>query len=690
MSNQVEVEVVLSGAEQAQKGLSGIGETAGKMAERFDSENSKLGEGLSSLTDNVGELVGSMGELGAATKSMGSMSTASLMGLVPAVGAVVAAGFALYETFMNISGAAQEAENRTEAMAAAAGDLQSKLEALSEKGVLPTTEQLKEFTRATIDAQVAKELLQLRFEKLTKSYGKILDAQEEVTKAERVYTSGNILDVLSQSIGLTDGLAEARQSLAEAQSKYNTEVGKLLPMQDEVNKKISTAAKLNTDLEDSSAEATLSRVKENIALLESLQLRQAEIDLTEQGLKLQQIEITATKETALLQAEVNKEDAKALALLEDKLKAKLAEFNQEKQIEALRIKRRQAAQASEKQSAKSSIKRIDDQRIKEMALERQKQADLRVLRQLELQQMALDGASALQIANERYKDELTAAEGNHEKGLIAAKRYEIALTQINQQEATKREQAETQRRQREEEMRKQASALAYSSLEFDLQMMSEGLDKEIALLTLRYERERNLNAATQNEITELNRREAIERERIIEASTQAQIEQIGQFASSYGAGLAEAAYSSLLFGESFTKATGQILIALGRQAAIQSLMELAEGTAALFKPFGQAEAAGHFKAAAIFAGVSAAAGVTGKSMGGGGGAAGGGGGGATPSGAPTQAPAPQREQAEQAPMVFNINFGGAVIYDTQRAAEQAMADRITTLQNTRRRGAPRR
>jgi len=41
-------------------------------------------------------------------------------------------------------------------------------------------------------------------------------------------------------------------------------------------------------------------------------------------------------------------------------------------------------------------------------------------------------------------------------------------------------------------------------------------------------------------------------------------------------------------------------------------------------------------------------------------------------------------------MVFNINFGGAVIYDTQRAAEQALADRITTLQNTRRRGAPRR
>jgi len=41
-------------------------------------------------------------------------------------------------------------------------------------------------------------------------------------------------------------------------------------------------------------------------------------------------------------------------------------------------------------------------------------------------------------------------------------------------------------------------------------------------------------------------------------------------------------------------------------------------------------------------------------------------------------------------MVFNINFGGAVIYDTKRSAEQALADRITSLQNTRRRGAPRR
>ena len=63
---------------------------------------------------------------------------------------------------------------------------------------------------------------------------------------------------------------------------------------------------------------------------------------------------------------------------------------------------------------------------------------------------------------------------------------------------------------------------------------------------------------------------------------------------------------------------------------------------------------------------------------------------ASPTGSPQIAPTPERETAEESSMTFNINFGGAVIYDTQRAAEVALADRITNLQNTRRRGAPRR
>jgi len=74
----------------------------------------------------------------------------------------------------------------------------------------------------------------------------------------------------------------------------------------------------------------------------------------------------------------------------------------------------------------------------------------------------------------------------------------------------------------------------------------------------------------------------------------------------------------------------------------------------------------------------------------------GGGGGMTspssvsPSGLSQVAPEPERERADSGQTVFNINFGGSIVYDTKQAAERAFADRITQLQNVRRRGAPRR
>ena len=71
--------------------------------------------------------------------------------------------------------------------------------------------------------------------------------------------------------------------------------------------------------------------------------------------------------------------------------------------------------------------------------------------------------------------------------------------------------------------------------------------------------------------------------------------------------------------------------------------------------------------------------------------AGGASGGATasPSGAPQTAPAPQREQAESREMVFNLNFGGAVIYDTKEAAKRAMLGDLVRTYNQPNRGMPR-
>jgi hypothetical protein len=163
------------------------------------------------------------------------------------------------------------------------------------------------------------------------------------------------------------------------------------------------------------------------------------------------------------------------------------------------------------------------------------------------------------------------------------------------------------------------------------------------------------------------------------------MEQARSVISDYGKGFAEAAVGAALFGESFQDSIANVLNALAREAGVKAIMETAYGTAALL--LNPAQASAHFTAAGIFAGAAGLARAGGAALGGGGG--GGGAPSASPSGAPLSAPAPQREQASTEAMTFNINFGGAVIYDTRRAAEQALADRVVETINRPRRGAVR-
>jgi hypothetical protein len=704
MANQVEIDVVLTGAEEASRGLKGVGETAGKMADRFNDENSKLGEGLSSLTGNVEELVGSVKEFGSVATTVSKSNKMSFLALVPAVGAVAGALYGLYEAYLNISGAAEEAEKNTEAMAAAASDLESKLEALAEKGVIPTSDALDKFIRTNIKAQLSKEALQTKVEKLKNEFEGLQEAEDEVREA-RKGDAGFLLQLEANLRGV-NVLTLAQRKYVDVLTEYREKVDLVTKAHEENLPKLKDAAKENKALEDQSAEATLARVRENIALLNTLKLREAEINTTGTQLKVKQIEISTLKESALLRAKANEEDAKQLAKMEAELKKEIAKFNQLKQLEKLKRVQIERTEAEASKTTNKAIKRIDTRRIKELAIERQKQADLKTLRQLELEEMRQNGASALRLLTERYNDEFALAGNNQNKQLIAQKRYQLGLTQILKDEQAKREASQAEQAKRDAERIKQAQMMALESLEFDLQMQTQRqgftsqlpvisdfqtmqfeTERELELLKVRYDKERALAQESQEQITEINRREALERQKISDQSTQALINQVGEVTSQYGAGLAEAVYTSALMGDSLSESIGDILIALGKQASVESLMQTAKGVASLFTA--PQLAGNHFAAAGLFAGAAAAAGMAGKSLGGGGGG-GGGSASATPTGAPTTAPTPQREQAEQAPMVFNINFGGAVIYDTKRSAEQALADRITSLQNTRRRGAPRR
>ena len=96
MANTLDIEVELKGARDVKADLKKVGEAAGGVAQKFDSSNSKLGEGISSLTDNVSELGDAFGEVGGAISAVGSTGAKGLLLLVPAIGGVVMAGMACY------------------------------------------------------------------------------------------------------------------------------------------------------------------------------------------------------------------------------------------------------------------------------------------------------------------------------------------------------------------------------------------------------------------------------------------------------------------------------------------------------------------------------------------------------------------------------------------------------------------
>jgi len=699
-TNEVEIELVLTGAEEAVDGFKEIGETSKKMADRFAKDNEKLGEGLGNITTNVKDIASSVRGLSTALSTSGQ----GFMALIGPIGAVAAAGYALYETFLNISGAAQEAEDRTEAMAAAASDLQSKLEALAEKGVVLTTEELRRFSRATLEAQLAKESVQKRIEKLTPKYAELTEAQEGLNHAQKVYNEGNIGDVLLQAIGWTDDLTESRERLVDANRALNQSLDKILPTQLEANKKLSEAAKQEKELEETSNEARLARIKENQTKLDTIRLLEAETIKAEEQAKV--FDAVQKQKRAILELDLerNKENKEFLKTLDERLKGevksleesgkarRIIEARGRKEVEDIRKAARDKEQAEEEKARARRQAQRTAANAKAQAMARQRQAEEAQIRQLGYEQLRLDGIAEVDLLKLQYDDSLKLAGDNANKKLIIEMKYQNDLQRL-QQEQQARLEADMQEQARLEaenqaRLAEQRQAFIYSTMEFNSQRIEDETERQLAQLELRYNKEIALNEYTQDQITELQRRQAIEREEIVNASIDSQIQKVGEFTNQYGAGLAEAAYNSLLFGESFQESVGQMLIALGRQAAVESLIETAKGTAALFT--NPALATNHFAAAGLFAGAAATAGLAGKALGGGTSGGSGGAGSASPTGTPQTAPTPQREQADTQAMVFNINFGGAVIYDTQRAAEQALADRITNLQNTRRRGAPRR
>ncbi|NDH03856.1 MAG: hypothetical protein EBY40_12155, partial [Marivivens sp.] len=433
--NTVDIEVHLKGAEAAKKNLNSIGSTAGDMAGKFDQTNSHLGEGLSQITDNVAELGGSFKELGATIGSIGSTGGASLTSLIPAFAGAVAAGMALYETYRMITGEAQKAEDASEAVAAAVGDLQSKLEALAEKGVTPGAFALTRFSKMTIEAQLAKSQLENLMERAKEIKAVYTDNQTQIREQRKELKE--LLDFRKKNITASDprlvaslnreqelqrDIHDAIMERQKAQRQLSTFIKeKALPAQQQLNKAMARAAKLEQELEEQSAESTLGRVNELRAKLEGLKVMKAENTLSDERLEIRKAEIEKEQALQAIELERIKKDAPKLLALEKRLKAEAAQYDER----AMLARRFELQEYEILEKSIEAEKEAEKAKYNEFLARRKKRlAEAHRIRLLEIENMKLNGAEQSVILEERYQADLRLAQGNAKAKLMVDLRYQ--------------------------------------------------------------------------------------------------------------------------------------------------------------------------------------------------------------------------------------------------------------------------
>lgn len=506
---------------------------------------------------------------------------------------------------------------------------------------------------------------------------------------------------------ITDQQAESVERLKKATAEYYKELDKTEPLQRKNMEQLKAVEELYVAQEETSVDARKAKAAELVDRLKNLKLMNAEGTVSEDQLSLEKVKIETTELASKALIKKHDEDRKRLgeivADLEKEVKAfdeaelvkQLAftkTFRAERALEekeaAAKAQRASQAQARQAKRQAEALKAIaEEARIQQLRIELTKESDEKLIALANLQR-----DTALQM-NKKNRRALETAELQHQLTMFqigeAAESKEAAA---DKNRAKLKLTAQLNQEQRQLEAKRwaddQANTFMRSSFADVLAMTDEAYKREEELLISKHRKEEMLARQSGDNVTEMMKRQEHERGALLAQSMDKRMEAVGEFSDKYGSAFVEAGVGALFFGESFKEATGAILAGLARQAAVQALMETAKGVAALTNPITAPTAGGHFQSAAMFAGAATAAGLGARALGYGGGG-GGGAGGASPSGAPQTAPTPQREEATSDAMVFNINFGGAVIYDTKRAAEQALADRIANIMNTPRRGAVR-
>ena len=691
----VEIDVEIKGAEDAKQEFNAIAQAGKSLANTVSPLSKELSEGFGDIGESVAGFVDSIDGLKGATSTVMS-SGAGFMSLLGPIGAVAGAAYALYQTFEDLSGASAKAERRQLSMSFAAKNLQSKLNALAEDGVSLATSEIREFTKVTLLAQVAKKKFQFELDKITKSTVKFIEKEKELVRVKEAVArleKGGPMAVSALGFARIH-LKRITEELTEAEKAFNKATEKGLKNSEAAAKKIEAARQKFLKHKATSAEALNSKIQENVQIRKSLELAKAQAVLSDTDFKAKKIEIEQSAALALIQAKRNKDNKAALSIQSKKIQAELSRLDElnitnqqaeyqrrkfaeqeQKRIDEEEKRRRERMKAASKAS-RSQIearKRLDEQERVRMIAENSRITQL----ELSLEKDSFD--KQINLASNKLNTRLALAKDNFNLQKIALLEYQAEIQNIEKQAQAKRD-ADKKIAVENEKAFMRETAL------FNAQQIENDFIRENELLDLKYQEQLALVDGNKRKEKELLRRYSVEKINLVEDENAKVADSINSLFSKMGQGMAEAAVGAALMGESFKKSIVTVLNSIAKQAGVEALMETAKGIALSLNPATAPQAGAHFAAAGIFTSAALLAKGAGTALGGGGASGGGGGVASSAMGSPQSAPVPTRDRAQESEMVFNINFSGAVIYDTKKAAEQALADRVARTMSRRSRG----
>ena len=705
--NKVIIDVEVQGVQDAQKNLQkievsateigssvkGVGESFKGVGAVVSAQGGVMGEAFNSLGESVGGLVDGFGAMSEVMTAGGKSGMLAFMGMLGPISAIAGALALAIEAFRQFSGAAKEAEQIEAAVTAAASDLTSKMEELADKGIRPTNDELRKLIGLNSEARLKLEVLNEKNASLTKVYTEQILAQKELERQQKKYLAQTNERVRTDGfvISAQMNLEEANKAVAKAQEELTKGYETALPAIQKAQEYQRELAMTEQEAMDA-LKAQLEIQKEYNDLL----LSTSTLSAYEKSILQKERDLSVEQRLAGQHGKTSKEIQALTKVIEEENKARqagetlqLKEIKNQQEIE--QIKKAEADRLKAEQKARSdAFKARQMQVISE-------QSQINAL-EIQLTKSGFDEQMAL--AENNYKTAQMLNKNNKNQLLIAEKQYQLAIRDINGQQLAQ-EQAKIAEQERiNQELISQRNAyseavyqsmVAYGAKEqelrdkiaiLDIEAGKDAHQKQLDLLAKNQEIE--LRSVENNDLAkaEIQKRYANERVKVEDYAAS----QMGEMAMATTQAFAASVAGAIMGAQSMQEAIKATLEGLAQEAIARSIFATAMGFSALaLGPIGGVSAADYFKSAALFAGVGAVAGISSKAMGGGGS-----GGGSASSVSPTglaQTQAPSRPEASKTePMIFNINLGGSVIYDTKAAAERAFADKIVRTINNGGRG----